>query len=240
MFNIKKRIKRYIDLIINESLPKPIDTKGKVEYPALNILLEQQGYARTVETRLPVAADGSAIPWYTYPAIEYFNQLNAKELRVFEYGSGNSSLYWAHKGAYVWSVEHDPLWHETMRTKSAQLQSLYLRESATDYAGAINLVKEDFDLIVIDGAWRNECASAAITRLREGGIIILDNSDWYTDVASFLQKSGFFQIDFNGYGPINNYCWTTSIFLSFSSSITNRIGHPRPIGGIEVFKVDKW
>lgn len=237
MFGIKAKIKGYINRVVMESLPKTVD---KPIYPAVDILMYRYGYERTLESKLPLAADGSPIPWYTYPAIEYFNQLDARALRVFEYGSGNSSLYWASKGAEVWSVEHDPAWWESMGTKSALLKGLFLRESADAYAQAIHDVGGDFDIIVIDGAWRNECVAAALSHLRSGGMIILDNSDWYTDVSDFLRGKGFFQIDFNGFGPINNYCWTTSILLSFDSHLKRHVAHPRPVGGIDVFKGDKW
>lgn len=237
MLGIKTRIKNYINTVITESLPK---AGPPVVYPALDILLKQNGYAKTVESKLPQAADGAPIPWYTYPAIEYFNQMDARRLRIFEFGSGNSSLYWARKGAEVWSVEHDPAWWENMKGQSAQLKGLFLRESADAYVQAIDDVDGEFDIIVIDGAWRNECAMAALPHLRPGGMFILDNSDWYTDVSDFLKEKGFFQIDFSGFGPINNYCWTTSILLSINSLLNNRIGHPRPVGGIEVFKGEKW
>jgi hypothetical protein len=237
MFGIKTRIKSYIDRAIAESMSK---ANQAPVYPALDILLDQHGYEKTLKSKLPQAADGSPLPWYTYPAIEYFDRWDAKGLRVFEYGGGNSSLYWARKGAQVWSVEHDATWWASMGTRSAQLQGLLLREDANTYARAIDEVGGEFDIIVIDGAWRNECATAALAHLRPGGIFILDNSDWYTDVSDLLKKQGFFQVDFNGFGPINSYCWTTSILLPLKSSLEQRIGHPKPVGGIEVFKGDKW
>jgi len=208
--------------------------------PTEEILNRAHGHARSVEAGLPVAADGSALPWYTYPAIEYCNQIDALGLNVFEYGTGNSSLYWAHKGAQVWCVEHDPAWHETMQAKSAHLRGLALRIDRNAYAAAIEEVGESFDIVIIDGVWRNECAVAAVARLRESGFIILDNSDWYTDVALFLRSKGFFQIDFSGFGPINAYCWTTSFMLPFRSSLSDRFRQPHPVGGIEVFKGESW
>lgn len=237
MFGVKTRLKKYIDRMIVELLPKPDE---KPSYLALEILMERYGYLRSIETKLPVAADGSPVPWYTYPAIEYFNQLDARGLKVFEFGSGNSSLYWARKGADVWSVEHDPNWYESMIARSAQLRGLSLRESADAYAQAIKDTGQQFDIIIIDGAWRIESAKAAMPYLRPGGMIILDNSDWYTDVSIILKERGYFQVDFNGFGPINNYCWTTSILLKLDSNLKQIISHPRPIGGIEVFKGDKW
>jgi hypothetical protein len=193
-----------------------------------------------LEPKLPVAADGSPLPWYTYPAIEYCNQLNATSLNIFEYGSGNSSLYWAHKGAKVWSVEHDPVWYENMRTKSAQLCGLWLQTDRESYAASIKDVGLAFDIVIIDGAWRNECAAVALAYIRKDGLVILDNSDWYTDVAEFLRSHSFFQVDFNGFGPVNDYCWTTSVFLPFQSPYIERLRQPQPIGGIEVYKGDKW
>ena len=48
-----------------------------------------------------------------------------------------------------------------------------------------------------------------------GVMLVLDNSDWYPNTVRFLQeKLGWMQIDFHGYGPINNYTWTTSIFVN--------------------------
>jgi hypothetical protein len=46
-------------------------------------------------------------------------------------------------------------------------------------------------------------------------MLIFDNSDWYPNTVRFLQeKLGWMQIDFHGYGPINNYTWTTSILMN--------------------------
>jgi len=237
MFDIGSRIKSYIREAVAEALPRPAE---QPRHAVVDILLAKHGYESTVQSKLPVAADGSPIPWYTYPAVEYFNQLDAKDLRIFEYGCGNSSMYWSSKGALVWSVEHDASWHERMNARSAKLQGLYLAQSAAEYASAIDRVDGQFDIVIIDGVWRNECAMAALPRLRAGGIIILDNSDWYTDVAALIRARGFFQVDFNGFGPINNYCWTTSILLPCTSDLGGRLGQPRPIGGIEVTKGDKW
>lgn len=204
------------------------------------ILFENYGYAQTLALRRPVASDGSPIPWYTYSAIEYFRQLDATDLVVFEYGCGNSSLFWARKGAQVWSVEHDPEWHARMNEQSSQLRGLMLREGASAYSQSVAEPGCLFDIIIIDGVWRNECAAEAVSKISPGGLFILDNSDWYTDVADFLRTHGYFQVDFSGFGPINPYCWTTSIFLPWVSPLMGKIRHPQPIGGIPVSKGEMW
>src|SRR5688572_10403591 len=50
---------------------------------------------------------GQPIPWYTYPAIEFIRQLDFSQSTVFEYGSGNSTMFWAASAARVISVEED-------------------------------------------------------------------------------------------------------------------------------------
>jgi hypothetical protein len=204
------------------------------------VLSELQGFSFSRKTGKPVAADGSPIPWYTYPAIEYFRQFDVSGLLIFEYGCGNSSLFWALKGAHLWAVEHDQQWHAAMSTQPSTLQGLMLRETRDSYAAAIHEPGKLFDLIIIDGVWRNECAIAALSRLKPQGLFILDNSDWYLDVAEFLRNRGFFQIDFNGYGPINPYCWTTSLFIPWKSPYQSRIKLPNPIGGISVSRGELW
>jgi len=234
---IQAKFRDYLRSVLGEALsgtpPSAYDT-------VLKTLKQSQGHERTIETKRPVAADGSPLPWYTYPAIEYCNQLDASALKIFEYGSGNSSLYWANKGAKVWCVEHDPAWWEEMRRRSAQLCGLSLREDATTYAAAIVDPGETFDIVIIDGVWRNESAALAVRHVRKDGVIILDNSDWYRDVAGYLRANDYFQVDFNGFGPVNTYSWTTSFFLPFRSSLIERWGHPRPVGGIEAFKHELW
>jgi len=50
---------------------------------------------------------------------------------------------------------------------------------------------------------------------RGGVIVIFDNSDWYPKTVEFLRENlGWVQIDFHGFGPINNYTWTTSLFVN--------------------------
>lgn len=237
MIGFQARLRNYWKRLNGESSPSE---QEEVSSPTQEILGRLHGHACTLETKLPVAADGSPLPWYTYPAIEYCNQLDASDLNIFEYGSGNSSLYWAHKGANVWCVEDDTAWYETMRGKSGQLRGISLKTTSAAYASAIAERGQQFDIVIIDGVWRNECAVEALAHIRSEGLIILDNSDWYKDVAQFLRAHAFFQIDFNGFGPVNNYCWTTSVFLPFRSPYMERLKQPQPIGGIQASKGDKW
>ena len=110
----------------------------------------------------------------TYPALEYIRQLDFRHRAVFEYGSGNSTLFWSAIAGRVVSVEHDREWFERMRSiVPANCQMLF----SSDADGYVNAVRQTgpFDVIIIDGQSRLRCAPVALEALRPGGLIILDN-----------------------------------------------------------------
>jgi len=82
------------------------------------------------------------------------------------------------------------------------------------YPQSIMEIDHFFDVIVIDGRLRNKCATYAVQKLKEDGVIIWDNSERekYIEGYELLKKHGFKRIDFYGMGPINSYAWNTSIF----------------------------
>jgi hypothetical protein len=195
------------------------------------ILSRDMGQLNTMMLNLPVDANDRPLPWYTYPAIEYLRQFDFTDKHIFEFGCGNSSLFWLEMGATVWSVEHDRAWHDKVSGKSMPRHTVYFADSAEPYVGSIELPGQSFDVVVIDGQWREACVSPAIARLKPGGFIILDNADRDHDAADALRARDFFEVDFNGFGPINDYTWTTALFLP-PGGAKLRIAHPpSPIGG---------
>ena len=73
------------------------------------LFLQRRGWDRSFHEG-PVDAEGNPIPWVTYPAQSILAQLVRPDSRVFEYGSGHSSLWWAAHAKEVVSVDHDGNW----------------------------------------------------------------------------------------------------------------------------------
>jgi len=57
------------------------------------------------------------IPWMTFKAIEFLNINLVKNMRVFEYGSGGSTIFFGLHGCEVFSVEHDKNWYNAVQTQ---------------------------------------------------------------------------------------------------------------------------
>lgn len=71
--------------------------------------LKPMGWQHSVARQRSVNGTGP-VPWITYPALRLLERVVQPDFRVFEYGAGHSSLWWASRVAHVTSVEHDPLW----------------------------------------------------------------------------------------------------------------------------------
>lgn len=171
------------------------------------------GHFLSYEKKNCVDSSENPIPWYTYPAIEYLKQLDFSDKEIYEYGAGNSSLFWASRAKSVISVEHDREWYLKIQKQQPVNQKIFLIDNEDEYVKFIEQTHQNYDLIVIDGMARLACAKVAVQSLAKGGLIILDNSDWYPETTRYLRESGLIQIDFKGLGPINYYTWTTSLFL---------------------------
>lgn len=198
----------------------------------LAILAEDHGQQRSIEEMLPIGPSGEPLPWYTYPALENLLQFDFSNCSVFEYGCGHSSLWWADRAAWVHSVDHDGHWARRIESR-APANLTIMHESQKDaYVRSIERPGIRFDVVVIDGRWRLACSSLAHRFLRAGGLIVFDNSDWYTEAPAVLHAEGFLQIDFSGFGPINNYCWTTSLFFKALLGIARKASFVRPVGGL--------
>jgi len=153
----------------------------------------------------PVNKNNQPIPWFTYPSINFFtNRLNIN-LNVFEFGSGNSSLFFAKRVKSLISVEHNKDWFEQLKVSLPKNSKLNFVESSTSkqYLNPLKLSNEKFDIIIVDGIFRNECLVESVNHLTESGVIILDDSERteYTDGKNFLLGDNFKQLDFDGFAP---------------------------------------
>ena len=175
---------------------------------------------RTIDEKICVDKDLNPIPWYTYPAIEYLSQFDYSQKRIYEFGCGNSSLFWARRAKQVISIEDNPEWFKKWQENFSEpnLDIRWIDEGPL-YSDSILSEEQGFDVIVVDGKRRTACAQSAIQKINPGGMIILDDSDRvntsdeYEKAIKILKEADLLQVDFYGFCPMNNYTKTTSIFF---------------------------
>ena len=139
------------------------------------------------------------VPWWTYGAIDVVEAflMSRSDARVFEYGSGASTVWLAKRAGRVTTIEHDARWADAVHTRTRGLNvDLRLVEAPEraprtgyasekpgwggrdfePYVSAIDEAASGFDLIVIDGRARPACLHHALPKLAAGGLIVFDNS----------------------------------------------------------------
>ncbi len=60
---------------------------------------------------------GLGVPWFSNSAIRFLEDYTKPSMRVFEYGAGGSSIFFASKGAEVISTEDHALWYEKIKSE---------------------------------------------------------------------------------------------------------------------------
>lgn len=143
-------------------------------------------------------------PWLPYLVTDYIRRLKPK--RVFEWGSGESTLFFFGLGVRnLISVEHSQEWFDSTNKKLSDNNTIHVSYYLIPYesgslgsdkanpshyrSGSTNLGDVNFkryvsvidsygkfDLILIDGMTRASCLYRAFNHVAEGGCIVLDNT----------------------------------------------------------------
>jgi predicted O-methyltransferase YrrM len=178
------------------------------------------------------------VPWITFRAIDWLGDYLEPDMTVFEYGAGGSTLYLAKRVRQVVSVEHDERFYRWVRNLIAR-QSLHncelmlheprpctgadrafasYQEKYKDlcfeaYVKAIDLYPDQsFDFVLVDGRARMACVKRALSKIKPGGVIMLDNSERpaYAEADRLLDR--FSREDLAGVTPWNLEVSQTSVW----------------------------
>lgn len=178
--------------------------------------LADKGWFDAYRTKSAIDQDGKPIAWVTYSFIDFIKDRINKQHDIFEFGSGNSTIFYAGLARSVYSVEHDKEWFE----KSSQIRLPNVNmihcdlTPGGDYSKSAGTTGRKFHMIIVDGRDRVNCCKEAIHSLTENGVVVLDDSERaeYAEAHDFFKKNGFKYLPFSGIAPgviISKY---TSIF----------------------------
>ncbi len=119
-------------------------------------------------------------------------------MRAVETGSGRSTAWFAKRVGHLLSVEQDAAWYAIVQARLRGLTNVDYRlvpldhpadegtrpvyEPLPRYVAVFNEFDDaSLDFVVVDGHYRQACIRAAIPKLKIGGLLLLDNSNWLSD-----------------------------------------------------------
>ncbi len=128
-------------------------------------------------------------PWLTANMVRILDSWLRPEDRGIEWGSGRSTIWFAERVHSLVSIENDPFWYRTvsdrLRRKGLSNVRYLFCEREEDYKRVAETVTpESLDFCLVDGEARDDCALAAISLLKPGGIVIVDNLNFYLPTDS--------------------------------------------------------
>jgi hypothetical protein len=132
-------------------------------------------------------------PWLTLESIKIIENWAKSTDKVLEFGSGSSTVWFSKHVKQITSIEHDPSWYEISKklTKSAGKKiKLFLAKNKKDYLKIFDMIPENsIDICLVDGEWRRDCLIGAFSKVKRGGIIILDNAETY--IPKYWESNSF-------------------------------------------------
>jgi tRNA A58 N-methylase Trm61 len=185
--------------------------------------LVDTGWINSFLSKEPVDKNDSPIPWLTYPAISFLSERLNIDLTIFEYGSGNSTLFYSKIVKKVIAVEHEKEWFEKIKSKLQANSEIVFSKLDYDgvYCKTIKNANQSFDIIIIDAEDRVNCIKHCFDKLRENGVIILDDSEReeYQEGIEILKQKGFRRLDFWGIAAGFIHQKNTTIFYRDSNCL---------------------
>jgi predicted O-methyltransferase YrrM len=140
-------------------------------------------------------------PWLTPAAITLLRTLLRPVDRGLEFGSGRSTLWFARRVAALTSVEHDERWHTSVSAtlKASGLDNVDYVLAAGEpvdrgwdstYARtALAFPDASLDFALVDGRYRDYSAKYTLPKIKPGGMLIIDNVNWYLPCRSKAPNS---------------------------------------------------
>lgn len=141
-------------------------------------------------------------PWIPFEAAAAIHSAALPSWRVWEVGSGFSTLWLSDRVDHVVSIEASKEWYQLLKTRIDQecIENVDLRyEWRGDLMSSFpELEDETLDLLFVDGGPRGDCLINGLRKVRPGGYIYLDNWDndafWRITDREFLrERAGLFQ-----------------------------------------------
>lgn len=170
-----------------------------------NAYIKQTGWLNTLKRGYPCDKDGDYLPWMNYSIIAFLDQRLNKNLSLFEYGSGFSTMFYAKRVQQVTSLEYDQNWLTRIKNSVPDNATLVYQANDIDgeYCRAIQLENKKYDVVIVDGRDRVNCVKQGLANLSEQGVLILDDSyrEKYQVAKKIAADMGYKALDFVGMKP---------------------------------------
>ncbi|HVO55185.1 MAG TPA: hypothetical protein VMT37_12315 [Solirubrobacterales bacterium] len=143
-------------------------------------------------------------PWLAQGAVRFFDRELPRDGAGFEWGSGRSTAWFAARLAGLTSIEMDEDWYEIVRGRvngNVDLRHIAIEhgrheqtpdfpEPTPRYVAAIDEFDDgSLDFVLVDGHYRHACVREALPKVKPGGLLAIDNTNWLPNLSEWRVPS---------------------------------------------------
>jgi hypothetical protein len=142
-------------------------------------------------------------PWLTQAANSILESLIKKSDIGLEFGSGRSTIWFAQRISFLTSVDDNEFWYKQVKlmlnnNKIYNVNYILFQKdennpmtTQSQYIEIIsNYSRHSLDFVLVDSAdYRAACANKVIEKIKPGGLLVLDNANWYLPCNSYSPNS---------------------------------------------------
>ena len=140
-----KDIRKTIWILLNK-----LKIGGPIQLMLTGGLLDD-GWFNSFSCKQAVDKYNNPIPWCTYSFIKFIDKRLKKNFRVFEFGSGNSTLWYASRVGEIISLENDKNWYDVIQKElPANARIIYQTlEYNSEYSQTANKQEKKFQIEIL-------------------------------------------------------------------------------------------
>ena len=183
--------------------------------------LVESGWIRSFHEGQPVDRDGRTVPWVTHAFTAFITPRLKSNMKLLEFGAGFSTLFYSGILESITSIESNADWFHRIKSQIDTAKVDLMLKEGSMYWQCLADLGRVFDIVVVDGDDRFECAQCALNYLSPSGVIVLDNSNRpaYQPIYAMLVESGFRYLDFFGLAPGHRKTNCTTVFYRDSNCL---------------------
>lgn len=136
-------------------------------------------------------------PWIAQGAIRFCEKNLTKEHIGLEWGSGRSTTWYGVRLKSLLSIEYNHSWYSIVnrKLKEKEVENVECRYIPLDHSlnqptlprydqtpKYVKVVEEfddeSIDFVVVDGHYRQACILEALKKIKSGGFLLVDNTNW--------------------------------------------------------------
>lgn len=178
--------------------------------------LIEKGWKKSFLKKKSIDAKDNPVPWLTYSFVYFIEKKLKPELNLFEFGSGNSTIWFSQRVNKVWSIECNLEWFDYVKNNMPKNAKLFYKDdnNGDEYESGTVEAEGKIDIVLIDGTKRMECLTKSLPNIKPDGVFIIDNMERenYQEIHDLLTSKNYKNIAFEGMAPGSHHTSITTVF----------------------------